>query len=166
MKNVNTADFLSIVANYKANHRYLSYGQIWGFVAGLIQALYETAKEALIEGNLCRGQAGLVCMTEAFAGVQELLLKDTTFRYLISSDADMLAKLAADATVIAIATKYLADKAEAISTGKSDGCARGLLAALDNLNDTRIKLFIDCVDYQCMKQCLGIYQGRGLYAKI
>ena len=139
---------------------------MWGFVAGLIQALYETATESLIAGNLCRGQAGLECMTEAFAGVQELLLKDATFRYLISSDADMLAKLAADASVIAIATKYLADKVAAILAGKSDGSGRGLLAALENINDTRIKLFVDCVDFQCMKQCLGIYQGRGLYAKI
>ena len=166
MKNVNTADFLSIVSNYKANHRYLSYGQLWGFVAGLIQALYETTREALVTGHLYRGQAGLVCMVEAFVGTQELLLKDATFRYLISSDADMLAKLAADASVIAITTKYLSDKAGAISTGKSDGCARGLLAALENINDTRIKPFVDAVDFQCMKQCLGIYQGKGLYAKI
>lgn len=166
MKNVNTADFLAIVSKYKASHRYLSYGQLWGFVAGLIQALYETTEEALTTGHLYRGQACLVCLVEAFVGVQELLLKDATFRYLISSDADMLAKLAADATVIAIATKYLADKAGAISAGKSDGSCRGLLAALENINDTRIKLFVDAVDFQCMRQCLGIYQGRGLYAKI
>lgn len=166
MKNVNTADFLSIIAKYKASHRHLSYGQLWGFCAGLIQALYETTREALVTGHLYRGQAGLMCMVEAFAGVQELLLKDATFRYLISSDADILAKLAADASVIAIATKYLAEKAGAISTGKSKGSARGILAALENINDTRIKLFVDAVDFQCMSQCLGIYQGRGLYAKI
>ena len=166
MKDVNTADFLAIVSKYKANHKHMAYGQLWGFVAGLIQALYETTREALVAGHLCRAQAGFECMAEAFAGTQELLLKDSLFRYLISSDADMLAKLAADVTVIAITTKYLADKAGAISTGNSDGSASGLLAALDNLQNTRIRLFVDSVDFQCQCQCLGIYRGRGLYAKI